>query len=312
MAASAADLFQEVGTPGTATTLSAPGYTTGVSTSVTVASTTNWPSATGVTFAIDVVDSAGERVAGTYNEFVGTVASGTSVTSVSRTYGTAQNYAAGATTRVYIPVSSTRENRLVQGLLAEHNQLNGYHTLTSNTTATSSKFITALNDTNGNELFKVTATASAVNEFTVANAATGNPPEFAATGGDTDISMKVTPKGAGAFLLPEGKTAGLIRDRQGGSSTNWGTAGTTNYDYAASKVFEEVGTASGNSGADVTVTFPTAFSQVPNIVAVASTAASANTYVVIATKSATNFTFRCIDAGGTQRSEEIFWRAIGE
>lgn len=121
MAAANTDKFMEVGNPGTATTLSAPGYTIGAS-GITVASTTNWPTTTAAAFAIDRVDSAGVQIPGSYNEFVGTVASGTSVANVVQTYGTPQNYAAGTTTRVYIPVSSTRENRLVQGMLVQHNQ----------------------------------------------------------------------------------------------------------------------------------------------------------------------------------------------
>jgi hypothetical protein len=35
-------------------------------------------------------------------------------------------------------------------------------------------------------------TTSAVNELTIANAATGNAPEIAATGDDTDIDLKLT------------------------------------------------------------------------------------------------------------------------
>lgn len=52
-------------------------------------------------------------------------------------------------------------------------------------------------DTNGNELIKFTETASAVNEITVVNAATGNGPGFSATGGDTNIDLVMTPKGTG-------------------------------------------------------------------------------------------------------------------
>jgi hypothetical protein len=47
-----ADKLMKVGSPGTATTLSAPGYTI-AGTSINVASTTNWPTDTGVVFAID-------------------------------------------------------------------------------------------------------------------------------------------------------------------------------------------------------------------------------------------------------------------
>jgi hypothetical protein len=51
------------------------------------------------------------------------------------------------------------------------------------------------------ELVKFAETASAVNEITVTNSATGNAPELSATGDDTDIDLKLTPKGAGKLNL---------------------------------------------------------------------------------------------------------------
>ena len=51
------------------------------------------------------------------------------------------------------------------------------------------------------ELIKFTETASAVNEITVTNAATSNGPEISATGGDTNIDLKLTPKGSGKLNL---------------------------------------------------------------------------------------------------------------
>jgi hypothetical protein len=63
--------------------------------------------------------------------------------------------------------------------------------------ATSPRVITGINDTNGNELLKVTATASAVNELTLANAATGSGPTLSSTGDDTNIDINITPKGTG-------------------------------------------------------------------------------------------------------------------
>ena len=62
-------------------------------------------------------------------------------------------------------------------------------------------------DTNGNELLKVTATASAVNELTLANAATGGAPVLSATGGDTNIGIALTPKGTGGVVFPAGTAA---------------------------------------------------------------------------------------------------------
>jgi hypothetical protein len=52
-------------------------------------------------------------------------------------------------------------------------------------------------DTNGNELLKVSATASAVNEVTLANAATGGAPTLTASGDDTNIGFKLVAKGTG-------------------------------------------------------------------------------------------------------------------
>jgi hypothetical protein len=66
---------------------------------------------------------------------------------------------------------------------------------------TSPWVLTSINDTNGNELFGVTATGSAVNEFTVANAATGAGPTLSATGTDTNIDINITPKGTGEVNL---------------------------------------------------------------------------------------------------------------
>lgn len=119
--ASANDFFMKVGRS-TATTLASPGYTTG-DTSINVASTTNWPADTGVTFAIDEVDSNGLRVSGTYNVFRGKVAGGTQIDEVTYVGGdTNRNYSAGATTRVYILVSSYRDNRFTDGVLVSHEQ----------------------------------------------------------------------------------------------------------------------------------------------------------------------------------------------
>ena len=78
--------------------------------------------------------------------------------------------------------------------------LTGTQTLT-NKTLTSPKIGTSILDTGGNELFKLTATGSAVNELTYANAATGNKPTFTATGGDTNIGVSIQPKGSGQITL---------------------------------------------------------------------------------------------------------------
>jgi len=58
-----------------------------------------------------------------------------------------------------------------------------------------------IRDENGNEQIIFQTTASAVNQLDITNAATGNPPEISATGGDTNIDLKITPKGSGKLNL---------------------------------------------------------------------------------------------------------------
>ena len=58
-----------------------------------------------------------------------------------------------------------------------------------------------IRDENGNEQIIFQTTASAVNQLDITNAATGNPPEISATGGDTNIDLKLTPKGSGKLNL---------------------------------------------------------------------------------------------------------------
>jgi len=74
--------------------------------------------------------------------------------------------------------------------------LTGTQTLT-NKTLTAPKIGTSILDTGGNELFLLTATGSAVNELTYANAAADNDPSFTATGGSTNIGINLVPKGTG-------------------------------------------------------------------------------------------------------------------
>ena len=68
----------------------------------------------------------------------------------------------------------------------------------TNKTLTSPAIGTKISDTNGNELVNLTATGSAVNEFTIANAATGDGPTLSATG-ETNVDINLNPKGTGTL-----------------------------------------------------------------------------------------------------------------
>jgi len=95
----------------------------------------------------------------------------------------------------------------------------------TNKTLTSPKIGTAIADTNGAELIKVTATSSAVNEVTLANAATGNNPALSATGDDTNVGIDITPKGTGEMDVTASFMTGIFSDKVSAIG-NTGTAQT--------------------------------------------------------------------------------------
>ena len=86
----------------------------------------------------------------------------------------------------------------------------GTQTLT-NKTLTSPKIGTSILDTNGNELALLTATSSAVNEITLANASTGNGPIISSTG-ETNVDLNLNPKGTG--VLKSGTAAVKIAGKE--------------------------------------------------------------------------------------------------
>lgn len=89
-----------------------------------------------------------------------------------------------------------------------------------------------LKDTSGNETIKTPATASAVNEVTVTNAATANDPSITATGDDTNIGLKIKAKGSGKVKLGAvdlqfpnvDGTSGQVIKTDGAGVLSWVTA----------------------------------------------------------------------------------------
>ena len=86
---------------------------------------------------------------------------------------------------------------------------------------------TGINDANANEILKFTATGSAVNEVTLANAATGTNPVLSATGTDTNVGINVTPKGTGELNVNASFLTGIFSDKVSAIG-NTGTAQTIN------------------------------------------------------------------------------------
>lgn len=82
--------------------------------------------------------------------------------------------------------------------------------------------VAQINDANGNELLKFGTTASAVNEVTITNKATGTGPTIEATGGDTNINLNLVPKGTGE-LQYNGTEVGFRHIPQNSQSANYTT-----------------------------------------------------------------------------------------
>jgi hypothetical protein len=66
-------------------------------------------------------------------------------------------------------------------------------------------------DENGNEQIIFQTTSSAVNQFDVTNAATGNPPQLSATGGDSNIDLNLLAKGTGHVTVVGNTNSGAIQ-----------------------------------------------------------------------------------------------------
>ena len=97
--------------------------------------------------------------------------------------------------------------------------LTGTQTLT-NKTLTSPKIGTSILDTNGLQLALLTATGSAVNEITLANAASGSNPTLTASGDDSNIGISLATKGSGVIKAEDsGGTVSAVKIA--GTETMW-------------------------------------------------------------------------------------------
>jgi hypothetical protein len=82
-------------------------------------------------------------------------------------------------------------------------------------------------DANGNELIILDTVASAVNEVTLANAATGNAPVLKATGGDTNVGLSLQTKGSGTITL-QATTGTVVADMSSVTIARLGVKGSSN------------------------------------------------------------------------------------
>jgi hypothetical protein len=124
--------------------------------------------------------------------------------------------------------------------------LTGTQTLTNKTLTSptiNDPIINEINDTNGNEEIIFTTTASAVNELTIANAATGSNPNISATGSDANIGINLTPKGIGEITF--NGTGKIQQVLEKVTVTNTATTGTVTYDLLEQAVLYHTGNAAG-------------------------------------------------------------------
>jgi len=79
---------------------------------------------------------------------------------------------------------------------------------------------TLINDANGAEIIKLTATSSAVNEITIANAAAASGPTISATGTDTNVNLNFSAKGTGAVRPDKMALNHVVQTADGAVSTS--------------------------------------------------------------------------------------------
>jgi hypothetical protein len=150
-------------------------------------------------------------------KFIGTITGNQTVTipnSIEKTY-IISNGTTGAFTVEFKTVSGTgvtfgATDKSTKTLFADGTNivdtgtvsLTGVQTLTNKTLT--APILDEINDSNGNEEIIFTTTASAVNEITIANAATSDRPNISVTGDDTNIGLSVSTKGTGLILFNDG------------------------------------------------------------------------------------------------------------
>jgi len=100
-----------------------------------------------------------------------------------------------------------------------------------------------IGDENGLEQVKFATTASAVNELSVTNAATGNGPSLSATGDDTNVDLNVTPKGIGRVVLG---AAAIQQVAEKVTNSATAATGTVDFDVITQSVLNYTTDASGN------------------------------------------------------------------
>ena len=112
--------------------------------------------------------------------------------------GSGTTFATGDKGKKFVYMSGTDLVEIVTGTVTASST-----TTFTNKTFTAPKYADGgyVADANGNENLVWGATGSAVNEFKIANAATGNGPTLTSQGDDTNVDINITPKGSGSTVV---------------------------------------------------------------------------------------------------------------
>jgi len=123
--------------------------------------------------------------------------------------------------------------------------LTGTQTLT-NKTLTAPKITSGIFDSNGAEVLNIVPVTSAVNEFSISNAATGGSVLLTTAGSDANINLLMQTKGDGAITIDTGTGAGQIDLKAGASNVRiWDDDSSHYYQFVT-----------GNTTANYNITFP--------------------------------------------------------
>jgi hypothetical protein len=112
--------------------------------------------------------------------------------------GSGTTFATGDKGKKFVYMSGTDLVEIVTGTVTADST-----TTFTNKTFTAPKYADGgyVADANGNENLVWGTTGSAVNEFKIANAATGSGPTLSSQGGDDNVDINITPKGTGNVVL---------------------------------------------------------------------------------------------------------------
>ena len=159
--------------------------------------------------------------------------------------------------------------------------------------------IAQINDANSNEELIFTATGSAVNEITLANAATGNNPNFTASGGDANVGINFTPKGTGAVTFNgTGKIQQVLEKT---TTTAVVLTGTANYDLLTQAVLYYTTSATGNFTVNLRGSSSTALNSILSV-------GDAATAAFLTTQGATAYYTTFVTIDGTSTNVSTKWQ----